>query len=46
MHTCNTCGSFVSQQFARIFGDNNDEVHVCLDCRTVEDDQAGEAPGL
>jgi len=29
---CRNCGTFVSQQFARVFGDNEDAVHRCIEC--------------
>ena len=29
-----TCGAFVSDAFARVFGDNDDAVHSCLECGT------------
>ena len=31
---CNVCGSTVSHRFAKIFGDNDDEVYGCLECST------------
>jgi len=34
---CHNCGSFVTQQFSRVFGDNADEVYGCLNCRTTRD---------
>lgn len=33
MAECQRCGSHVSEDFERVFGDNNDEVHGCPDCR-------------
>ena len=32
MPTCNNCGAHVTVQFARVFGDNNDNVDRCLAC--------------
>lgn len=29
---CQNCGSFVTPEFVRVFGDNGDEVYGCLDC--------------
>lgn len=29
---CRSCGAHVTQQFARVFGDNGDEVHACHNC--------------
>ncbi len=31
---CQNCGKQVTQQFARVFGDNDDVVHACLECST------------
>ena len=35
--TCENCGSTVSDQFARVYGDNNDEVHRCMECVDPEE---------
>ncbi|AHG04021.1 hypothetical protein HALDL1_10730 [Halobacterium sp. DL1] len=32
MPQCRNCGSHVTVQFARVFGDNQDSVHNCMDC--------------
>lgn len=32
---CRDCGDMVSAQFARVFGDNNDEVFGCTTCKTT-----------
>lgn len=32
MHTCLNCGEFVSTDFVRVFGTNDDEVHACPAC--------------
>lgn len=32
MQQCNNCGGHVSDRFARVFGDNDDEVFACYDC--------------
>lgn len=32
---CRNCGSYVTSAFARVFGDNNDRVHACLECSTM-----------
>jgi len=29
---CQNCGAMVSDDFARVFGDNTDTVHGCPDC--------------
>lgn len=31
---CQNCDSFVSKQFSRVFGDNQDVVHYCPECNT------------
>ncbi|MEM4779985.1 MAG: hypothetical protein QXG03_00235 [Halalkalicoccus sp.] len=31
---CANCGSFVTPQFARVFGDNQNRVRRCLNCTT------------
>ncbi|WP_350355448.1 DUF7563 family protein [Halorarius litoreus] len=31
---CQNCNSFVSRQFSRVFGDNDDVVHYCPECNT------------
>lgn len=36
---CLGCGGIVSDQFARVYGDNNDEVHRCMNC--VDPDEGG-----
>lgn len=30
--TCRNCGAFVTQAFARVFGDNDDRVTGCPEC--------------
>lgn len=32
MPECQGCGAHVSTRFARVMGDNNGEVHACLNC--------------
>ncbi|MFB6068426.1 MAG: hypothetical protein ABEJ90_00685 [Halobacterium sp.] len=50
MPRCHNCGSHVTVQFARVFGDNDDSVHNCIDCATnAELDQnpdAGQTVGV
>ncbi|WP_336359682.1 DUF7563 family protein [Haladaptatus sp. ZSTT2] len=41
MPECNTCGEFVSLDFARVFGNNANEVRACLDCSTRNALQGG-----
>lgn len=36
MQTCNECGRYVTESFARVFGDNNDEVWGCIQCGTID----------
>jgi hypothetical protein len=43
MQQCQNCGSFVSAHFARVFGDNDDQVWACLDCTTGTDILSGGA---
>lgn len=31
---CQNCNGFVTRQFARVFGDNDDVVHYCTECNT------------
>lgn len=35
MPVCNACGTFVTSRFARVFGDNEDNIHGCRDCLSV-----------
>lgn len=32
MPHCSNCDSHVTEQFARVFGDNQDQVHTCMGC--------------
>lgn len=32
---CRNCGSFVTDRFRRVFGDNDDTVHACRRCSTM-----------
>lgn len=34
---CRNCGTQVTRQFARVFGDNRDVVHACPDCSTYRE---------
>lgn len=34
---CRNCGSYVSETFARVFGDNDDRIHRCLHCSTASE---------
>jgi hypothetical protein len=48
MPECTSCGAFVTRAFARVYGDDNDVPHACLECATREelknDAAAGFAP--
>jgi hypothetical protein len=37
MARCRNCDSHVTDRFARVFGDNQDDVHNCLACTTNRD---------
>jgi len=37
MPRCRNCESHVTEQFARVFGDNEDHVHSCIDCTANTD---------
>ncbi|MWV39555.1 MULTISPECIES: hypothetical protein [Natrialba] len=39
---CRNCGTHVTQQFARVFGDNGDVVHGCPSCTTYREMQSGD----
>jgi hypothetical protein len=32
---CRSCGSYVTSAFARVFGNNKDQVYACLECSTM-----------
>ena len=36
-HTCKGCGATVSDNFARVYGDNDNVVHRCMDCVDSQD---------
>lgn len=38
---CRNCGAYVSRGFARVFGNNDDVVYGCLECRTMRDLREG-----
>jgi len=40
---CKGCGSFVTTEFARVFGNNHDEVFGCLECMTGTEVKQGGA---
>ena len=37
MPECLTCGSHVTEQFARVFGDNRNTVRRCIECSRAAD---------
>lgn len=48
MPECRNCGSHVTVQFARVFGDNADTVHNCMECvpnAELDDGAASSADG-
>lgn len=45
MTECNSCGSFVSGDYARVFGDNDGVVHDCRHCPTSRGGDADEDSG-
>ncbi|WP_440590507.1 DUF7563 family protein [Natrarchaeobius versutus] len=32
MPECNHCGAHVSERFARVFADEDGEIHACISC--------------
>jgi hypothetical protein len=36
---CTNCGGIVSNQFAKVHGDNDDKIHRCYEC--IQDDFSG-----
>lgn len=41
MLECNTCGANVTPSFARVFGNNDNEVFGCMRCRSMAELQQG-----
>lgn len=39
--SCQNCGTQVTPDFARVFGDNEGRVHGCLECMTGTDVREG-----
>lgn len=39
---CKRCNAYISHRFARVFGNNADEVHGCIDCSTLHALRDGE----
>lgn len=44
MATCTNCGEFVTRQFTRVFGDNDDDVAGCPRCASITDLKHGVIP--
>jgi DNA-directed RNA polymerase subunit RPC12/RpoP len=42
MPTCYNCEAFVTADFARVFGDNEDRVYRCTECTSYRALVAGE----
>ena len=42
LNRCQRCHSYISYQFARVFGDNNDQVHGCPNCEKLHALREGE----
>ncbi len=40
---CQSCGAFVTRDFARVFGNNNGQVFGCLECMSATDVKKGKA---
>lgn len=48
MPRCANCGAFVSERFARVFGDDDHRVSACLECasmRAIREGAGIEGPG-
>ncbi len=45
MPLCNSCEGFVTPEFARVFGDNDDRIDGCLHCETARTLYQGGAVG-
>ncbi|WP_396613479.1 hypothetical protein ACH9L7_16165 (plasmid) [Haloferax sp. S1W] len=46
MKTCNSCGQYVSVDFARVFGTNTNQVFACPACSTMSEiSERGAAAG-
>jgi len=43
---CDNCGRTVTKSFARVYGDNENEVHFCINCRGRSSLRHGAAAGL
>ncbi|WP_137290952.1 DUF7563 family protein [Natronorubrum halophilum] len=43
---CNHCGAYVTDQFCRVYGDNDDRVHRCGECDSYRRLTRGSAAGV
>lgn len=41
-YACENCGTVVSADFARVFGDNDDTLYRCPDCSSLRDLMSGD----
>lgn len=46
MPSCDNCGAFVTPDFARVFGDNHNDVDGCVRCMSFRELQEGGAVRL
>jgi RNase P subunit RPR2 len=44
--SCRHCDSYVTDEFRRVFGDDSNTAHRCLDCDTFARVSQGSAAGL
>ena len=42
---CRTCGATVSRRYARVFGDNDNNVSMCPECSTFRETKTGAFSG-
>ncbi|WP_438267097.1 DUF7563 family protein [Haladaptatus salinisoli] len=42
-HRCRNCGAFVTRDFVRVFGTNDDKVFGCFECMHATDVKRGGA---
>jgi hypothetical protein len=42
---CLSCGSYVTDGFVRVFGDNQNDLYACLECTTMGALRAGDGVG-
>ena len=44
MTSCDRCGGYVSPDYVRVFGDNQNRIDSCPDCRTGRPERTREEP--